>query len=412
VAVVGLLLVLNPGKRLFDRAPDVHFSETPPSYPTVHFSKTEASARPALSQYRGDERKWGQVAEVPSFNFKLKWKIAPFNVGIHTASKASATVDETGIYIGSDAAWFFKFDFEGNQVWDVFVGDAFRGIHSTALLDPENVYFGAYNGSFYCLDKKTGKLKYVKKLGDAIGASPTMLDGFIYVSVETFPADGFVAKIRASDGELIWRSPWLGDQSHSTPTIDRESKTVIVGGNKQIITGFDLETGKKKWSLEIDGAIKGVGPLVEGHVLYGAKDHFLYSVNAATGELKYKQDLGAPIVSSITYDSESGIGFVGAGKSLIAFQASDGSVVWKKILAFQENVLMQASGVLLKTERNQKGLLTACGDVDLCVYDVKNGEVLKRIKTDGLFTATPVVFQNTMYAAMNKDAGFWAFEVE
>ena len=59
-----------------------------------------------LSQFRGDDKKTGVVTG----EWELQGKVKPFfdkiNGSLHSASKATPAVDESGIYVGSDAGWF------------------------------------------------------------------------------------------------------------------------------------------------------------------------------------------------------------------------------------------------------------------------------------------------------------------
>ncbi|MCM2280915.1 MAG: PQQ-binding-like beta-propeller repeat protein, partial [Bdellovibrionaceae bacterium] len=115
--------------------------------------------------YRGDPARRGGALNSDSNDFRYTrveatWRRENGNVGIHNASKASAAVDASGVYIGGDSGWFFAYDHEGRLKWKFHVAGAARGIHGTPALDEDFVYLGAYNGRLYKLRKTTGEVEW------------------------------------------------------------------------------------------------------------------------------------------------------------------------------------------------------------------------------------------------------------
>src|SRR5262249_6451400 len=157
------------------------------------------------------------------------------------------------------------------------------------------------------LRKSDGELGWALRLGDTIGSS-TVSDGdSLYVSVETFhPADGFVARIQRATGRVVWLSPWLGEQSPSTPTLDLPHRLVRVGSNNSTYRALDMATGAEVWRVATKGAVKDTGCLVDGTVYFTSLAGNLYAVRAADGHVVWQTALGGRSRSSPSYVPDLG----------------------------------------------------------------------------------------------------------
>lgn len=415
IFVVGALVIANPRLRLYSRAPEARF-QPPPRYPLVQgvakVSPNEARTPAAHLFSRPDHVL--APASVAGFKLKTAWVLKPFNLGIHNASKASPVIDETGIYAGTDAGWFFKVDFDGRKVWSFFTGDADRGIHSTAAVDQEFVYFGSYNGFLYCLRKDDGDLVYARKMGDSIGASVMMSDGFLYLGIETHGQgksdDGFAAKVRARDGEVMWLSDWLGANTHSTPALDAASKTVVLGSNRDQLVGLDAETGAVKWQMPIGGDIKSAPVVIEGVAYVGAWDRNFYAVQASTGTLVYKKEIKSRITSTLVADPKEGVGYLVAEFETAAIRLKDGEIIWSLPLA-REFDMGRSSPALLQDSNGRKALVLMCSFWEVCTADAKTGQTISRINTGFFHTSVPVIYKGRAYLAADSELGLWAWDL-
>ena len=174
--VCVLFFIFRANPKLFSTDPAKADKELSPSWETARFNTSNSDKNEAgpIHFYR---QSFGRQA-----NYKLigkpdllesLWKSPEINVGIHSASKASIALDNERLYVGSDTSWFYAFSLEGKLIWKFYSGSAFQGVHSTAAVDDDTVYFGSYRGTLYALDKITGNLRWMKILGHTIGASIT-----------------------------------------------------------------------------------------------------------------------------------------------------------------------------------------------------------------------------------------------
>lgn len=386
----GLYTPAPPPDFMYDRLP-----------PPVVFNKSNLDSTPALttSMFRGDVQRSGQnlSSAISSDNVVLNC-IESFNVGIHKASKASPAVDESGIYVGSDAGWFYALDHSCKVRWKYFATDSLRGIHSTAALDQNTVYFGTYVGDLIALDKLNGAVRWIAKVGGTIGASPALDDNFIFVAVETtVHPNGYLVKLDKRTGAAVWKTHPLGEQSHSSPSIDRQSQTVLLGVNNGMFYAFDSVSGELKWFFRTKGPIKSSPSISETNVYFTSWDKYIYALDRSTGKEKWRFKLPQRSQSSPTVFK--GAVYVSAGDGAVyKFSEKDGSLVWKTVVGGEE--MRQPSGTILNFA-SQIVLATSCFATSVCMMDLQTGKIIKNINVGGLLTGVPVAFDDSVFVALN-----------
>lgn len=353
----------------------------------------------ATFNYRGDVGRNGHSLEVIRLPLELKWTFGTLNLGIHGASKTSPAVDEQGVVIGADTSWLYSFDLQGKLQWKFFAGNSDRGIHSTAVLTKDHVFFGAYNGRAYALDRKTGKPLWVTALGQTIGASPVLHHGDLYWSVEIFnPPDGYLVKMDAKTGQVIWRSELLGEQSHSSPTIDSDHAMVFAGDNKSQMTAFDLRTGEKLWRYPTLGPVKGTASWWKNHLYFTDWGRSFYKLNSLTGQLVWSFPLKGRSQSSVTLIPEYNLGvFASSDKTIYAVDLGSGESRWQ---ISTENEDMQGSfsaGVQAGTGRTI--LIGPCFRKQICVLAAGTGQVLQKIDVGSSVSSVPTLFNGHVFVA-------------
>jgi hypothetical protein len=79
------------------------------------------------------------------------------------------------------------------------------GFWATPAVTADTLYIGGRDGYFYALDTTTGTKRWEYKVGAPILVSPAYDNGEVYFGAEDMRAYA----LRASDGELIWRSAQL-----------------------------------------------------------------------------------------------------------------------------------------------------------------------------------------------------------
>ncbi len=382
--------------RLFTSAGAVDYHGRP-THPRAHaptrgLAEVDGTA-PVTFEYRLDavrrnrsDEPFHMLATTPA------WSVQPLNVGIHDASKASPAVDASGVYVGADSSWFYAFDLAGALRWKLKAGSAARGIHSTAALDTNIAYVGAYNGTLYALRKRDGELAWALRLGDTIGSSPVIVGDSVYVAVETFsPADGFVARVRRSTGEVVWLSSWLGEQSHSSPTIDERAGVVLVGSNNAFFRALDLASGIERWRVPTRGAVKDTACALDGVAYFTSIVGTLYAVRVADGRELWHTALPGRSRSSPT--NIDGILIVGTDDgSLNGVSAATGAPTWQIRTEFKD---MIGSAVATRDGIAWIG----CGATSVCALRATTGEILQRLELGAALSSVPTLWHGSLFVA-------------
>jgi outer membrane protein assembly factor BamB len=336
----------------------------------------------------------------------------PVNRGIHTASKSSPAVDESGIYVGADDGWFYRFGWGGETRWKFRAPQAEFGFHATAALDQKLVYVGAYNGFFYALRKADGGVHWSIRLGVAIGASAAVTSDAIYVAVETADPNGFVVKLARRDGRLLWASAGLGEQPHSSPALDEAGGRLFVGDNSGMLSALDLATGVIRWRTPLGGAIKATPLWVDGRVFVSSWAGKFYALDASSGRVLWERRLidgeSAPrlIADRKRAEREMGSavavpgGFVVVGArdgTLRAFASVDGKPAWTYQLGYGR---VMASGRLVGGE-----LWYPCGETALCRLDAERGRLVERWPLSAGLSGEPVFWQGQVAVSLDAPGG-------
>jgi outer membrane protein assembly factor BamB len=340
-----------------------------------------------------------------SVSFNLIFRTDKINSGFHTASKSSPLIDKSGIYVGSDQGFFYKFDFRGKQVWRHETANKKYGIHATGAIAGDNIYFGDYDGYFYSLNKFSGKINWKKKLGDAIGSSAAVFEKYIYLSIETHhPARGQVFCIDKENGQVIWQSRKLGGHAHSSVSFSLDHEHVYVGDNSGQLSAFDRKSGVDLWVTKLNGAIKSTPSVVEDKIYVTTWGKALYKINSKNGQVVSKLLLKSKSQSTPTYDPQNKSLVFGSFSPdwLYSVDVKSLKVRWQKNF-FKAKFI--ASGITLLPGNNKGSrVLISCDHRSLCEYDAKTGEEFKSIELASRITGSPAVFEDKTCVTENSGA--------
>jgi outer membrane protein assembly factor BamB len=417
--VVWRILSVNPAllDLSFDRITEKRRAPmSPPSASHVvhpfHSSRAEIPGGAVSSMYRGSITRTGVAEDALAAELVETWNIPDINAGIHGANKGSPAVDESGVYVGSDTSWFYAFDLDGKLRWKFFVGNSSHGIHSTPALDSQRVYFGAYNGVMYALDKSDGAVVWATKLGDAIGSSAGIVGDAIYVSVETSrPANGFIAKLDRNSGAVTWLSGWLGEQAHSSPAVSTELGLAFAGANNQRFVGVSVDSGEIVWSFHADAPIKGTSMVTGGRVYFVTMVGTIYALDAKTGKELWNTPLAIKkhrVLTSVAWIPEPELIAVATGRVVTVLDATSGEVRWK--YRNEAKSKMNLSPIAARSGEQGWTLWAGCSSKELCAFDPLSGEVRSRILLRARLTGAIVPYRGALYVAMNETGGLSRFD--
>ena len=374
------------------------------------FKDLDSNCR-ATAQYRYDEKRRGVAPETSQPKPKLEIiKKIPVNVGIHNASKSSPTVDDSGVYVGSDAGWFWKMDHDGKILWSFYIPEAGHGIHGSPAMDDKKVYIGAYNGFIYALDKMNGDLVWANPVADYIGASPLLAGGFLYISAETSHPDGLVARIDCNTGKTLWVSQWLGGHSHSSPTYDEKNKLILAGANSGRFYAFHEDSGETVWKLQTHGQIKGTAMIHGSQVFFSSWSKNYHSLDLKTGKENWNSFMVGRIQTSLTPVPGENIGITNTPMGeIIGINLDDGTIAWRLRHGDGNNQF----SVLVTKNPDKKGQYLAwsrCKSFRLCTLDAKTGKLIHHMNLPGAFTGVPFAYKKRIYINLDEIGGLVILE--
>lgn len=357
------------------------------------------------SVYRENLNRTGQSILKTSLKIQEAWHSPIINFSIHSASKSSPSIDESGIYVGSDTGWIYAYNHDGTLRWKFLTTSSPQGVHGSAALDEEFLYIGSYNGRLYCLEKATGKVRWITKLAHAIGDVPLLYKDALFVAAEySSPREGKLYKIDRKTGRTIWASEDFHEQVHSSPTLDPSNNLVFVGNNNHEMRAFSMETGQSIWRFSAPGPIKGTAAFHQGRLYFTTWEAKAFCLNAGTGELIWEADLDSFSQSSPTLIPEYDIAVFASHREkshLYGLQMSTGKILWKQSL--RGNLEAMGSGIALRRYDNQKWLVwIQCFSKTLCAVEPKDGKILKQIELTGELTNVPAFDKKGFVVSLNR----------
>lgn len=401
ILVTGAVFVINPNiKSPYMGDSRKQFLNAPP-IPLPHFfHEAQISEKPRVILYRENLQRTG-ISHTQDIHpmARPSWRLSDFNIENHGASKSSPITDGEGVYLGSDRGVFSKVDARtGKVVWN-FSTSAPQGIHGSAVIVDNNVYWGDYEGILYCADKNTGKINWLIDLGDTIGASPLYHDGAILVSVETFRrANGFLAKVDARTGQVIWLSEYFGSHPHSSPALSEDLKTVYVGANSNLFFSIDFSSGKTNWKFPVEGPIKGTPAVWEGDIYFCSWDSNLYRLNAK-GETIWKTFLNEGCQSSATFSKKfNQIYIITNGGVIFALDITSGEIKWHHS---GSGKFMSSPVLVIDSKTKNETLYGNCFSNSLCQFSPQDGKILRTFKFQSRLTAVPLIKEGQMYISLD-----------
>lgn len=237
-------------------------------------------------------------------NGRVKWK---YEAG--SAVYSTPVVDENGIcYFGTNEAKLIALEAEtGKEVW--VNSDARYSVESRPAVTKDRVYFGAWDGYFYCADKKTGKTLW-KKAGPKNLARKTPSryygpadNGPVASGDEVFIADrGYLAGKYKSDGTYLGRMA----EGCSALALSPDGKSLYLRCTSSPVKKMDAN-GSVLWNSEVTAGRMPVSPTVTGDAVYVCTNTGrLCSLDPETGKIKWEYQVtpGMYVMSEVAVGND------------------------------------------------------------------------------------------------------------
>jgi outer membrane protein assembly factor BamB len=232
------------------------------------------------------------------------------------------------------------------------------------------LYIGSCSSVFYCLERKTGAVKWTYDISQDGGQSfhGNMLiagDGiFIGTDVGAEGKGGHLYSFNLATGSVRWKYP--AGKGVSTDLIKSSSHLFAVAeiDRHEVVLGLDLNTGQEIWKAALpmpEGArfiINKSPALIGDQLYYGAADGKLYAF-ATTGEKRILKEMGSPIITPIVTHSEFLYFATEAGK-LYRLNKANGEIAGEFTLngrSYQPTVVGESIAIFVNWMKNGGELL-------------------------------------------------------
>ncbi|MCH7729127.1 MAG: PQQ-binding-like beta-propeller repeat protein [Planctomycetes bacterium] len=293
---------------------------------------------------------------------------------------------------------------------------------SSPIVVGKHVFVTAFSGTrnqvkrhLVCVSRETGKELWTKSVD---GASDSSDSGFAYHGQAShtpvsdgervyvmFGSSGVIAFDMS--GKQLWKQD-LGNERRarfgtaSSPILYKDMLIVTAGAESESMRAFDKATGKEIWKTEA-GSLSGTysTPLIttnsEGvEELLLSVRYELWSLNPATGKLKWYAETKVDTAACPTLIAHEGIAYVIGGRSGGRTAVRIGG---KKDVTDTNVLWSESGGSYVPSPVLHKGHLYWVNDsgVALCV-DAKTGKQVGRKRLGGRFYASVVLIKDKLYA--------------
>lgn len=258
-------------------------------------------------------------------------------------------------------------------------------LNLTPASDNERIYLPLAGGTIVALKASDGELVWRSEMGGELSASPVADESMIYVASEVVStlgpsqqAGGALRALGREGGVTQWMTP-LVKPLRGSLTIS--GIKLFAGGVDGRAYAFDKRTGGVFWSIPFDAPLNGHPVSSNGRVYFGSEDGTLLALEEATGKLiwsyRTKGAIRGPVaVSGKTVFFGSGDGYV------YAVSSEKGRLIWRKRTgAGVEAVTFTTKGLLAASLDNFAYLLS------------ENGAMLWKRQLPGRIPSRPLTVQ-------------------
>ncbi len=222
------------------------------------------------------------------FNGRPRWKKSYGDVEV-TPCLAGGK-----IYLGNTAGTFFCIErATGDVRWKFDLPDnrSYKGIRSSPAADSGTVVFGADDGRVYAFNTETGTAKWTFDTGHPVVASPLIVGGTVFVGNR----GGTVFALSLSSGRSVWQAPAGAPvYANAVPA----GHVIIVGTLAGKVSGYREGDGTLLWHTDLGGPINAGGAVAGTTVYIGTMKKQIYGLDASSGEILWKAETGGRIRTS------------------------------------------------------------------------------------------------------------------
>jgi outer membrane protein assembly factor BamB len=246
------------------------------------------SDRSELSQWRGPDRdgkypQTGLLTQWPDDGPQLLWSYEGLGAGHGSVSIAGDQIFVLGM--PDTLGVIYSFDMGGNLLWQKEYGLEwyvnYTGSRSSPTIVDELLYFVSGQGVAFCMEKKSGQIKWKVDMFEIFGAQTTswgiaespLLDGDRII-LTPGGVDHNVVALDRFTGETVWTSEGNSEQSaYCSPILVEHNNTrLVVTMTAGSVLGIDAENGDTYWRVaqKQGNKINANSPVYDGGRVFSA----------------------------------------------------------------------------------------------------------------------------------------------
>jgi len=215
------------------------------------------------------------------------------------------------------------------------------------------IYFGGDDGNIYAVDAASGRQLWKHATGGPAPSTPAVSDGLVYA----VSYDGKLYALDARNGSTRWKYTTGGERRFeakglhgmqpknqtiadifdvylSSPTVGQGA--VYFGSGDGNVYSLDAASGKLRWKFQTGDVVHASPAFAGGTVFFGSWDSYFYAVDAETGKQKWRFQGGEdPLVhNQVGFQSSpavvDGVVYTGCRDSNVyALDAATGAEKWR-----------------------------------------------------------------------------------
>lgn len=197
-----------------------------------------------------------------------------------------------------------------------------------------NVNHGGYGGiagagpaKVVAMNRRTGKIRWAKRLSSASESSPLLVKERVFVGSQ----NGTVYALSAKSGRIMWRY-YAGGPVKGALAYARGK--VYFGDYGGSVTALRWRSGHVAWRTGGYGQIYATAAVAFGRVYIGSKSGAVYALSAGSGRRLWSRPMGGYVYAAPAVGAVKGMRpavFIGSyGGRFAALDARTGGIIWSR----------------------------------------------------------------------------------
>lgn len=272
-------------------------------------------------------------------------------------------------------------------------------LNLTPASDNERIYLPLAGGTIVSLRASDGQLYWKSEIGGEFSASPAADNHAVYVASEALTpqtdSQGGKGALRAlglEGGLTIWMKP-LPAAVRGGLAVGHDK--VLAGAADGSVYAFDKASGNVLWLVQ-SGAAMNCQPVISGKAVYlGSENGMLLSLEESTGKLRWRYQTSGPIRGPVAVVND--LVFFGSGDGYVyAVSEAEGHLRWRT---------RTGAGVQAVTNVAD-GLLVASLDNFAYLLSLSRGKRIWKRQLPGRVSAQPLTTDDSaLFTPLSSGAG-------